>query len=270
MTQNIAEPGNPEPGPDSFDFDKWLSDEHSFPVFDHTIYLDQRSGVRLADLCDERDELIGNLTRLDEEIEERRTSGASSLVDPEMDKLLERRESLAREGARLQKLEKELQERIRRSGVTLYFEVKTPEELGAITRQADRKFLEENPQHQRSEDGDLDYVTARTRNSLAAQISHFCVGVENSKGDRIDGLTHEQADRLLRKLIAPEMMRLMEKMGTKLSAMQEWADKVNDAGFPGRGTDVVEVGARQDGAEVGESLGGSAAHDAARQGTGLV
>ena len=35
MTQDIAEPGIPEPGPDNFSFEDYLEGNSTFPVFEH-------------------------------------------------------------------------------------------------------------------------------------------------------------------------------------------------------------------------------------------
>jgi hypothetical protein len=76
------------------------------------------------------------------------------------------------------------------------------------------------------------------------------------------------ANALLGKLIASEMMRLMESVGTGLSASREWASKL-DAGFPGGGPDVEDLSLDQDGTAGGEVVGGSPADDAQRTPVGL-
>ena len=60
------------------------------------------------------------------------------------------------------------------SRVRLFFEVKNPEEMGMITRQATREFEERHPEYKDAGDDDLDVLTIRSRYVLAAQIAYFC------------------------------------------------------------------------------------------------
>jgi hypothetical protein len=268
--QDIAtESGAPEPGPDNFDFEAWLEGESTFPEFKHTAYLDQRSGAELARVLEELEEVAQEVTGLEKRIEIRNQQSASAFVDTELDGLVERRDALGMRVKELEAWRDQLQDQIFKSAVTLTFQVKTPEELGTVTRDATREFYKEHPKFKGVKEDDLDHITARTRFMLAAQIAHFCSGMVLHRDNRkVPPPTRKGANAFLGKLISSELMRLMESVGTGLSASQEWANKL-DAGFPGGSPDVENVSLDQDGAERGEVLGSAAADDADRAPVGL-
>lgn len=262
-------PGSPEPGPDNFDFEAWLEGESTFPVFPHTAFLDQRSGAELAQVEDELEELTNEQIALAKRIEIRGQRATNAFVDTELDTMLEEREELDKHLQKLLAQRDELRETIRKSAITLTFQVKTPEELGSVTREATRQFYKDRPNFKGVSDDDLDHITARSRYTLAYQMSHFCIGMTLHKSGReVPPPTLQGANALLGKLIASEMMRLMESVGTGLSASQEWASKL-DAGFPGGSPDVEDLSLDQDGAARGEVVGGSPVDDAQRAAVGL-
>ncbi len=269
MTQDSSAAGNPEPGPDNFSFEDYLEGNATFPVFTHTAYLDQRSGAELADVQDSLDVLIAEQDSVAKQIESRAGRASNSFVDSAMDELLGQREQLDDEIKGLLAQRNDLRARVRRSAVELAFRVKTPEELGSVSREATRLFHKENPQFKGVGESDLDYVTARTRYTLTAQIAHFCTGVKLSDGREVPPPTRSGADLLLTKLIASEMMRLMQAVATGLSASRDWADEI-DAGFPGGGSDVEEIRLGPASAENRESLGGASTDHADRRDHGLV
>lgn len=269
MTQDIAEPGVPEPGPDTFDFEAWLEGESTFPVFDHTAYLDQRSGAELGRVLDELEEAIEEQTGLEKRIEIRNQKISNSFVDTELDDMLSERETIEVRVKELLDRRDQLQEQIKKSAVTLTFQVKTPEELGSVTREATRQFYKECKQYKGVSDDDLDHITARSRYTLAYQIAHFCTGMLlHRDGRKVPSPNRQGASAFIGKLISSEMMRLMESVGIGLSASQAWADKL-DAGFPGGGPDVEDVSLDKDGPEGGEVLGFAPLDDAARAAVGL-
>ncbi|MGH8964777.1 MAG: hypothetical protein ACRDXB_05540, partial [Actinomycetes bacterium] len=145
----------------------------------------------------------------------------------------------------------DLKAKIVKSGITLVFQVKTPEELGTVTREATRTFHKENPQYKDASENDLDYITARSRYTLTAQISHFCIELKLPDGRTVPPPSRSGADLLLKKLISSETMRLMESVGTGLSASRDWADKL-DAGFPGGSSHLEEIGMGATAVENGE------------------
>lgn len=263
-------PGNPEPGPDNFDFEAWLEGEATFPVFTHTAYLNQLAGAELARVEEELEELASEQMNLDKRIEVHGQQSATAFVDIDRDRLLAERDQLEAHLVKLTAKREELREAILKSAITFTFQVKTPEELGRVTREATRKFHQENTQFKGAKEDDLDYITARSRYMLAAQIAHFCTEMLLHKdGRRVPPPSLSGANAFLGKLISSEMMRLMEAVGTGLNAAQDWADKI-DAGFPGGGSDVEEVRLDQNGAEGGEVLGLASADDADGRTVGLV
>jgi hypothetical protein len=269
MQQDITVPGHPEPGPDNFSFEDYLEGISTFPVFKHTAYLDQRSGAELAAVLNEIDELIEEQTRIEKRIELRTQQAVNSFVDATLDGLTEERSSVEDRLGKLDQRANVLRKKIQSSSLVLTFQVKTPEELGNVTREATRKFHRENQQYKNASEDDLDYMTARTRFMLTAQIAHFCTDVTLPDGRTVASPTQSQAELLLSKLISSEMMRLMESVATGLSASQEWADKL-DAGFPGGGADMEDVELGAHGAEDGEVVGPSTHDDADGKVVGLV
>jgi hypothetical protein len=251
MAQDIAEPGNPEPGPDNFSFEDYLEGNSTFPVFKHTAFLDQKSGAELGAVLEELDDLVGRLESVEKDIRKRTETSTNSFVDSVLDSLQEQRAELEEEIDKLSARVEELKEKIVKSGITLVFQVKTPEELGTVTREATRKFHKENPHYKDASENDLDYITARSRYTLTAQISHFCIEVELPDGRKVPPPTQNGADLLLKKLISSETMRLMESVGTGLSASRDWADKL-DAGFLGRSSHLEEIGMGATSVENGE------------------
>ncbi|MGH8966632.1 MAG: hypothetical protein ACRDXB_15080, partial [Actinomycetes bacterium] len=87
MAQDIAEPGNPEPGPDNFSFEDYLEGNSTFPVFEHTAYLDQRSGAELGGVLEELEALVESLERVGKDIRKRTETSANSFVDSVLDAL---------------------------------------------------------------------------------------------------------------------------------------------------------------------------------------
>lgn len=261
MTQDTTVPGSPEPGPDNFSFEDYLEGNSTFPVFEHTAYLDQRSGAELGRVFEELETLVGRAEEVDKQINKRAESSANSFVDSVMDSMREERTELEERIGRLVAQRDELHKKIITSGLTLVFQVKTPEELGSVTREATQKFRKDNPQYKNASESDLEYITARTRYTLTAQIAHFCLEVRLPDGRVKPPPTQSGADLLLKKLIASETMRLMESVGTGLSASRDWADKL-DAGFPGGSPDVEEVSLDAVDAESSEVMERASADDA--------
>jgi hypothetical protein len=262
MTQDIAEPGIPEPGPDNFSFEDYLEGNSTFPVFEHTAFLDQKSGAELGTVEDELEELIVQLDLVGKKIHKRTETSANSFVDSVLDAYQEEQRSLETQVNSLLERRDKLREKIYKTSVTLVFQVKTPEELGSVTREATRQFHKDNPHYKGASEDDLDYITARSRYTLTAQISHFCSEMRvPGRKDPVPPPTRTGADLLLKKLISSEMMRLMESVGTGLSASRDWADKI-DAGFPGGGSDVEEIRLGEAAPEDREVVVGSAPDDA--------
>lgn len=269
MTQDTTVPGSPEPGPDTFNFEDYLEGISTFPVFDHTAYLDQRSGAELGKVFEEIEGILGEQADLDKRIERRLQQSANSFVDAALDDMQEQRVELEKRLKDLLDQRDVLNEKIKTSALVLTFQVKTPEELGTVSREATRQFHKENTKyHKNASEDDLDYMTARSRYMLTAQIAHFCTGMRLSDGRQVPPPTRQGANKLLGSLISSEMMRLMESVSTGLSASQEWASKL-DAGFPGRGPDMEDVSLGPDGSEGGEVVGLAPVDDADREALGV-
>lgn len=268
MTQDVTVPGNPEPGPDNFSFEDYIEGKSTFPKFNHTAYLNQEAGAEYAALLEEVDLVIAEQAELDKRIAARTASSSNSFVDATLDGLREEREALDERVVKLEAESKVLKQKIRDDSITLVFQVKTPEELGTVTREATRQFHKENQHFKNATEEDLDYMTARSRYMLTAQISHFCLRVILPDGSEKPPPNRRGAELLLSKLISSEMMRLMTSIGQGLGGSQDWADKL-DAGFPGGSPDMEDVSLDSYSPEVGEVVGASSADHADRDAFGL-
>ena len=268
MSEDIMESGSPVPGPDTFDFDDYISDASTFPEFEHTAYLNQKAGAELADVLDEIESSIEELAVIGSKIENRQKQSAGSFVDPTMDDLVEQRDELNERLEILIGRKKELTEAIKSKSLTLYFQVKTPDELGSVIRDATRQFHKDNPQFKNATDDNVDYMNARIRATLIAQIVHFCTGMKRPDGRTAPPPNAVQANRLMDSLISSEVLRLMESVSTGLSASRNWAEQL-DAGFPGGSDDVEGERVDSDGSEDGEGVGSSPVDHSDRPGDGL-
>lgn len=254
MTQDVTVPGNPEPGPDNFNFEDYIEGKSTFPKFNHTAYLNQEAGAEYAALLEEVNLVIAEQGDLDKRIAARTASSSNSFVDATLDGLREERDALDERLLKLEAESKTLKQKIRDDSITLVFQVKTPEELGTVTREATRQFHKENQHFKNATEDDLDYMTARSRYMLTAQISHFCLKVILPDGSEKPPPNRRGAELLLSKLISSEMMRLMMRIGEGLGGSQDWADKL-DAGFPGGSPGVEDVSLDSYVPESGEVVG---------------
>lgn len=269
MTEQNSASGSPEPGPDTFNFEDYLEGVSTFPVFDHVAYLDQRSGAELGRVLDEVEEIAERMAALDKQIEAHVQKSSNAFVDSNLDDMRDEYEKLDQRMATLVEQRDQLTEKIKKSAITLNFQVKTPEELGTVSREAQRNFYKECKHFKGVPEDDLDHITARSRFMLVAQIVHFCTGMVLPDGREVPPPSRTGADKFLGSLISSEMMRLMESVGTGLSASQEWAVQL-DAGFPGGSPDVEIVSLDSYGTEGGEVVVRSADDDADRRDDGLV
>jgi len=262
-TQNGQETGGS--GPDDFDFTAYISGVSSFPTFHHTVYLDQANGIALHEMIEEYDNLANRgreINRLQERLAE---SPTRSLVDDEAEELNKELDGIiARTSALEPKLAK-LEERVRRSALTLHFQTGTAQKLGQVVQVAEKSF---HKKHGRKNETDIEYVTAKSKHILTAQLAAYCTKIVLPDGREQDAPDADGFSALLDRLIASESVRLMTTLNKKLDSSGEWADRI-DAGFPGRRAEQAEEPLGGAGAPGGSGLEHPADDDADRGGDHL-
>jgi hypothetical protein len=222
--------------PSVFDFDSYISGVATFPEFQHTVFLDQKSGIELHELASEYDKLADRgreIMRIQSNIAD---SSTRSLVDEEAEELAAELGDIEEKTAELAPKINELKERIRRTALTLNFQAGTAQKLGSVIRQAEKAF---HKKHGRKAEDDIEYVTARSKALLAAQLSAYCTKIILADGREQDPPSDEGFLRLIDSLISSESMRLMLTLNKSLDSSANWAETI-DAGFPG-GRDEPEA-----------------------------
>lgn len=247
----------PVPGPDTFSFDDYISGKSTFPEFSHTVYLDQATGIDLANAVDEYDALAkrghGILRRQGAMAEMAR----ASLVDDEVEKMAEELDDIESRTGELEKTIKSLEDKVKESGLTLVFQVGTAHKLGKVIRRAEREY---NKRHGKGSDEDVEYVTGKGRHVLIAQLVAYCTKIVLPDGTEQKPPGEEGFGKLLDSLISSESVRLLVALNKSLDSSGKWAERV-DAGFPGGGTDMGEVPLGGAGAENGTGLVSTPADD---------
>ncbi|MBD3004909.1 hypothetical protein [Streptomyces sp. 5-10] len=227
-------PGAAVPGPDTFDFESYISGVSSFPKFKHTVYLDQENGVALLKVYDECEKIAERGKEIEAELDTRSEKSARSLVDDEIEELNEELETLRERAEELESRKLALEERVKLSALTFHFQVGTAQKLGSVVRQAEKEY---HKKHGRGSDDDLEYMAGKFRYQLEAQLEAYCTGITLADGKRMDPPGRAGFSRLLDSLITSESARLMSALNENLDSSATWADRL-DAGFPGGGSDV--------------------------------
>lgn len=215
--------------PSVFDFNAYISGTATFPEFEHTVYLDQRSGIDLYELSQEYDkhaERGREIMRIQANMAE---SSTRSFVDEEAEDLAAELEKIEKVTAELAPKINALERKIRQSALKLVFQGGTAQKLGAVVRQAEKEF---HKKHGRKDDTDLEYLTAKSKAILAAQLTAYCTKIVLADGTEQDPPNSVGFMQLLDALISSESVRLMATLNKSLDSSADWAEKV-DAGFPG-------------------------------------
>lgn len=262
-TKNGSETGGS--GPDDFDFTSYIAGVSSFPEFDHTVYLDQANGIALNDAAEEYDRLAQRGNDILKAQEHAANSVARALVDTEAEELSDELDSIRERTAALEPVIKKLEDKVRLSAVTLHFQTGTAHKLGQVVQVAEKEF---HKKHGRKNENDIEYITAKSKHILAAQLAAFCTRISLPDGREKDAPTPQGFDALLDKLIASESVRLMTKLNKKLDSSGEWADRI-DAGFPGRRAEQAEEPLGGAGSADGPELDAPSDDAADRGGNGL-
>lgn len=247
----------PVPGPSTFDFDSYISGKSTFPEFSHTVYLDQASGIALANMVDEYDVLAKRGKSIIRRQSVMSEMSSASLVDDEVESLAEELDGIEARTTELEKSIRDLEDKVKDSGLTLVFQVGTAQKLGKVVRRAEREY---NKRHGKGADDDPEYITGKARHVLIAQLVGYCKQIILPDGSRKDPPDENGFANLLDSLISSESVRLLIALNKSLDSSSKWADRV-DAGFPGGGSDMGDGTLGGPGTEDGEELVGAATHD---------
>jgi len=262
-TQNGTESGGSNP--EDFDFTAYIAGVSSFPEFQHTVYLDQANGIALHAAIEEYDQLAARgreINRLQERMAE---SATRSLVDEEAEELNKELDAIVAKTTALEPKLAELEEKVRRSAVTLHFRTGTAQKLGQVVQAAEKEF---HKKHGRKNTDDIEYITAKSKHILTAQLAAYCTKISLPDGREQDAPDASGFEALLDKLISSESVRLMTTLNKSLDSSGEWADRI-DAGFPGGRSEQAEEPLGGAGAADGPGLDAAAADAPARNGIGL-
>lgn len=216
-------------GPAGFDFNAYINGTAKFPTFEHVVYLDQASGAKLHTLREEYD----GLAERGREILRIQSSSAEatsrSFVDEEAEALADELEKIEARTSELAPQINQLRKAVQDTALRLCFQSGTAEKFGSVIRQAEREF---HKKRGRKDDTDLEYMTAKSKAVLAAQLNAYCTGIVLADGTEQEKPDAQGFINLLDRLIASEAVRLMETLSKNLDGNREWADEI-DAGFPG-------------------------------------
>lgn len=226
-SNTVSESGGSDPA--EFDFNAYVAGASSFPKFSHTVYLDQDGGIELDRVSEEYDKLADRGREINQIQERMADSPTRSLVDEEAEELSSELAQIERKCSDLEPKIKELHDRVASSALKLHFQSNTAQKLGQVVRQAEKNF---HKKHGKKDDSDMEYVTARSKALLSAQLAAYCTGITLSDGTFRGAPDEDGFNTLLDSIISSESVRLMTTLNKHLDNSSDWADRV-DAGFPG-------------------------------------
>lgn len=241
------------PGPDTFDFNEYISGKSTFPEFSHTVYLDQATGIELAQLAEEYEGLADRGKVLQRKLRSLGESSVRSFVDMDREELTDELEEIQGKTSGLEERIQFLEKKVVKSGLTLHFQAGTAQKLGTIVRNAEKEY---HKKHGRGADDDLEYLSKKTKYVLVAQLVGYCTKVVLPDGVQQNPPAREGFERLLDSLISSESVRLLETLNKSLDSSQDWAERL-DAGFPGGSSDLGDGEVGGSSTEDSESMVGS-------------
>jgi hypothetical protein len=237
------------PGPDTFDFTRYVEGKSTLPREEHIVYLNQAAGAELDRVSEEAEQLL----RRRQEIQRRQKQDAEgsvrSLVDDETENLSDELDEIEQRLPLLNQQAEDLVKAIRDTALTLVFEVPTTREMGRLHKKTEKEYRKQNKQRNDADLGEY---------ALATQLASSCVEVITSDGSVQRPPTREGFIALMSTLIPSESMRLIEAWNKMTGSQVTWSKRI-DAGFPGRGPDVEGKPMGSAGAEDGQELGSSSA-----------
>lgn len=223
----VSESGGSDPS--EFDFNAYVAGASSFPKFSHTVFLDQEGGVELHRASSRYDKMVERRSEILDTQERMAESPTRSLVDEAAEELSAELANIERKLAELGPQINDLHARVASSALKLHFQSGTADKLGRVVRQAEKNF---HKKHGKKDDSDVEYITARSKALLSAQLAAYCTGITLADGTYQEAPNEVGFNTLLDSLISSESVRLMTTLNQNLDSSADWADKV-DAGFPG-------------------------------------
>lgn len=251
------------PGPDNFDLDAYITGVASFPKFKHTLYLDQKTGIELNAVYEEKDASEKMIRDLKELRDKGAEAGTMGLADNRYAELTERIEEEEAEVSKAEARIKELEQVIISRGLTLHFQVGNASKLSSVVRKAERTY---EKKHGKNNPEDIEYVTGKTRVVLLAQLDAYCIGTSiptdpvDKEGEPVSlrpAPSEAQMEKIVDGLISSELVRLMIGVNKGLENSSQWSERI-DAGFPGGSAHVGDESLGGSGTEDGAFLGGAA------------
>lgn len=222
------------PNRETFNFEAYLNGAATLPEHEHTVYLDQRAGSRLAQAITEYDELAAEGKKLAKRQEIISKNTSSSLVDDDYEEMVDRLQEITERTDALDAEMKDLEEQVRQSGITVHLQIGSAKTVNKVLKKAEKEYVKK---HGRGRENDNDYVAERGEYALVSQLAAFCTKVVLPDGSERPnpGITGFEA--LVEKLVNSEVLRLMMALNEAIGMSDKWAKRI-DAGFPGGGTDL--------------------------------
>lgn len=223
------------PSKETFSFDAYLQGNSTFPSFDHTVYLDQARGHALQGAIEKYDELAA-LRRAKLEEQEAPRSRSASLVNEFAENVSRDIEDIEEEMTALGAEMKTLETEIKKTSMTLTFQLSNIDKLTSVTRTAERAFYKKHGKG--NGDDDFSHMSLRARYVLLAQLDEFCTHVVSAQGNPITKPDQAGFSALLDRLVPSESVRLLVALNKGLDSSTSWAARI-DAGFPVGGPDLA-------------------------------
>lgn len=229
------------PGKGTFSFKDYIAGKSTFPVVEHTIYLNQEAGFRLLQLSDEYTTLAERAKTLQAIQSQAVQSSAMSLVDSDFEKQMDELQRIIERTDLIDAEMQELQKKYLESAMTIHFKAGAPQKLIKTLTQAEKEFKKLNGPAPVSTDeddnGSLEYSTLKGAFVVATQLAAYTVKVLDADGDEMPVPTRDEFLELMDMLISAEANALINKVREATDASVSWSTHI-DAGFPGRGSDL--------------------------------
>jgi hypothetical protein len=222
------------PSRETFSFESYVQGHSTFPTFEHTVYLDQALGLALQKAIDKYEELSAKRRDLIDTQESPRSRSASLTSDFAESTSLDIEEIEASMTA-LEIEMKQLETDIKKTSMTLTFQLDNIDKLTSVARNAERAFIKKHGKGQG--DDDFNHLSLRARFVLLAQLDEFCTGIVSASGNPIEKPGPQGFAVMLDRLIPSESVRLLQALNKGLDSSASWASRI-DAGFPGGGADL--------------------------------
>lgn len=222
------------PDRETFSFESYVQGHSTFPTFEHTVYLDQAQGLALQHAIEKYEELSAKRRALIETQETPRSRGSSFTNDFAESTAVDI-EDIEDAMKALEIEMKTLEDGIKKTSMTLTFQLDNIDKLTSVARGAERVFIKKHGKGQGEDD--FNHLSLRARYVLLAQLDEFCIGIRSANGNPIEKPGPQGFGIMLDRLIPSESVRLLQALNKGLDSSASWASRI-DAGFPGGGSDM--------------------------------